>query len=70
MLRHIMIISFTVFLLCIAFSANAAMEATGNAAPLYKGDNVLAAAVFNDSAGSSDLTLIIQLKADGKILID
>lgn len=70
MLRHIMILSSTILLLCTASLADAAMEATGNTAPLYKGENVLSAAVFNDSAGSSDLTLIVQLKADGQILID
>lgn len=55
---------------CAASLVNAAMEATGNAAPVQPGNNVLAAAVFNDSSGSSDLTLIIQLKADNQILID
>lgn len=50
--------------------AHAAMEATGNAAPVQPGNNVLAAAVFNDSPGSSDLTLIVQLTADGQILVD
>jgi hypothetical protein len=64
-----------VLLLVIVFSftaclANAAMEATGNTAPVQPGNNVLAAAVFNDSPGSSDLTLIVQLKADNQILID
>lgn len=60
---------FSLFLLMV-FSANAAMEATGNIAPLQKGENVLAASAHNDSPGSSDLTLIIQLTADNDILID
>lgn len=49
---------------------DAAMKASGKAAPLGKGENIFAAAVFNDSPGSSDLSLIPQLKADDKILID
>ena len=50
--------------------ANAALEASGEKAPIAKGDNLIAGAAVNDSAGSSDLTLIIQLKIDGKIVVD
>lgn len=39
-------------------------------APLYSSDNVLACANFNDGTGSSDMTLIVQLDADGKMLVD
>jgi hypothetical protein len=39
-------------------------------APLYSGDNVLACANYNDGSGSSDMTLIVQLDADGKMLVD
>jgi len=46
------------------------LVASGNPAPLKPGENLLAAAVFNDSPGSSDLTLIIRLEADGQVLID
>ena len=65
----------TMFLLLILFawmvsSADAAMEATGNIAPVQAGENVLAASAHNDSPGSSDLTLIVQLKADDQILVD
>lgn len=51
-------------------TVNAAMEATGNVAPVQSGENVLAASAHNDSSGSSDLTLIVQLKADDEILVD
>jgi hypothetical protein len=51
-------------------TVNAAMEATGNVAPIQKGENVLAASAHNDSPGSSDLTLIVQLQADDDILVD
>jgi len=70
MFRKIAVISMVILLACMASIVNAAMEPTGNAAPLQSGDNVLAAAVFNDSSGSSDLTLIVQLKADNTILVD
>ena len=53
-----------------SYNANAAIVASKDDAPIANGKNVLAAVVFNDSAGSSDLTLIIQLKADDKILVD
>lgn len=70
MFKQIFAVILFVGLFCIIPLANAAMQATGNAAPLQSGENVLAAAVYNDSAGSSDLTLIIQLKADNQILVD
>jgi hypothetical protein len=63
---------FLVFLLSVlaTSSANAVMEATGNVATLQPGANVLAASAHNDSSGSSDLSLIIQLKADDQVLVD
>lgn len=65
------LIFLVVLLLCgTASLVNAAMEATGNAAPVQSGNNVLAAMAVNDSPGSSDLTLIVQLKADNDILVD
>lgn len=70
MLRSLLVISLVVLLSCTASLVNAAMEATGNAAPVQPGNNVLAGMAVNDSSGSSDLTLIIQLKADDEILID
>jgi hypothetical protein len=39
-------------------------------APLANGKNVLAAACFNDSPGSSDMTLIVRLRIDGKTVVD
>ncbi len=39
-------------------------------APLAPGRNLLAAAVYNDAPGSTDLTLIVQIKVDGKIVLD
>jgi hypothetical protein len=39
-------------------------------AQLRSGNNVLACANFNDGLGSSDMTLIVQLEADGKILVN
>lgn len=38
--------------------------------PLYPVDNVLVAGNYNDGHGSSDLTLIIRMLADGNIVID
>ena len=38
--------------------------------PVLTGRNVLAGSAHNDSPGSSDLTLIVQLKVDGNIVID
>jgi hypothetical protein len=42
----------------------------GAQAPLYSGSNVLAAVLYNDGPGSSDMTLIIKLTADDKVLLD
>lgn len=72
MFKKIFVISMVLLIACMASIVNAAdvMEPSGNAAPIQSGDNVLAAAVFNDSSGSSDLTLIIQLKAGNTILVD
>jgi len=39
-------------------------------AKLMSGENVLACVNFNDGVTSSDMTLIIQLEADGKILVN
>jgi hypothetical protein len=57
------------FIMGLAFTLvpNIGMAAS---APLYTGDNVLACANFNDGTGSSDMTLILQLDADGKMLVD
>lgn len=53
----------------ISQSINAAMIFS-NEAPIGPGENVLSAAAFNDSPGSSDLSLAVQLEIDGEILID
>ncbi len=45
------------------------MEITGEAT-LVGGPNVIAGGAHNDSIGSSDLTLIIQVLADGTVLFD
>ena len=45
-------------------------EATANKPKFISGRNLLAAGVYQDSPGSSDVTLIVQLMVDGKILID
>jgi len=53
-----------VFLVALApysFAANA---------KLMSGENVLACVNFNDGVTSSDMTLIVQLEADGKILVN
>jgi hypothetical protein len=70
MSRRTLIFPIFLVLCLVAYSADAGMKATGNPAPIKAGKNLLAAAAFNDSPGSSDLSLIIQLKADGEILID
>lgn len=63
-----------VTLLCLSgflvYSVNAVMTASGDDAPISTGKNVLCGMAINDSPGSSDLTLIIQLLADGDILVD
>ena len=38
--------------------------------PITNGTNVLAAAAINDSSGSSDLSLIIQITVGGDIVLD
>ena len=53
----------------IVFAASAQMEITGTA-PLHPGANVIAGAALNDSPGSSDLTLIIQVGVDGAVVFD
>ena len=70
MFKKIAVISMVILLACMASIVNAAMEATGNAAPIQSGDNVLAGMAANDSSGSSDLTLIVQLKDGNTILVD
>ncbi len=37
---------------------------------LYTKDNILVGANFNDAAGSSDMTLIVQLSGGGKTYVD
>jgi len=46
------------------------LEVTCDAPKLTSGENLLAIGVYQDSAGSSDATLIVKLLADGKVLID
>ena len=46
------------------------LEATDNKPEVISGRNLLAAGVYQDSPGSSDITLIVQLIMDGKVLID
>lgn len=58
------------FICLVTFGANATLTESGEDAPIATGENVLAAGAFNDASGSSDLTLIVQLKADGDILVD
>ena len=53
----------------VAFAASAQMEITGTA-PLNAGANTIAGAALNDSPGSSDLTLIIQVSIDGTVVFD
>lgn len=64
------IIMFSMLVLFSASYSYAALEASGNVAPLYPGNNVLSGMAVNDSPGSSDLTLIVQLTADGDIVVD
>ena len=53
----------------VALGASAQMEITGSAT-LVLGSNVIAGGAHNDSSGSSDLTLIIQVLADGSVVFD
>jgi hypothetical protein len=53
----------------VAVAASAQMEITGTAT-IHPGDNVIAGAALNDSPGSSDLTLIIQVSLDGTVVFD
>lgn len=61
---------FLCFIYLISYSASAAPIESAEEVPLATGKNVLAAMAVNDASGSSDLTLIIQLKADGDIVLD
>jgi hypothetical protein len=54
----------------ISVTSEAAMVASGKAAPLTPGRNILAASGHNDSPGSSDLSLILQLKSGSTVLVD
>jgi hypothetical protein len=53
----------------VATLASAQMEVTGDAA-LVIGQNVIAGGAHNDSTGSSDLTLIVQVLVDGSVVFD
>ena len=53
----------------VATLASAQMEVTGDAA-LVIGKNVIAGGAHNDSTGSSDLTLIVQVLVDGSVVFD
>ena len=46
------------------------VDAKDETPKLYSKDNVLAAGCYNDGFSSSDMTLIIQLKAGGNIIFD
>ena len=57
--------------LFVAHTATAALTLTENGEiPIANGTNVLAAMAINDSPGSSDLTLIIQIEIGGDIVLD
>lgn len=57
-------------MLVLAFLIALAPYSFAQKASLLTGQNVLAAANFNDGLTSSDMTLIIQLDADGKMLVN
>ena len=71
-IRIVMVMAFT--LLCLSgfltHSVNAVVTASGNDAPIASGDNVLSGMAVNDSPGSSDLTLRIQLLGDDDLLVE
>ncbi len=70
-MKLLIICSIFLFLICvITHGVNAVVTLSGEKAPIAKGQNVLAGMAINDASGSSDLTLIIQLLADGDILVD
>lgn len=57
--------------IAIAFSTRASvLTATDDISELISGENLLAIGLYEDSPGSSDATLIVQLLTDNKILID
>ena len=56
--------------LCHTATADLRSSTSNTPAPLAPGRNLLAAAVYNDAPGSTDLTLIVQIKVDGKIVLD
>ena len=70
MSRQVIVLGMVLLMVLFGLTAQAAMEATGNVAPIQTGNNVLAGIAVNDSPGSSDLTLIVQLMADGTVLVD
>ncbi len=59
----------TLFSLCLAIALVAASSVFAQA-PLGNGPNFLTCANYNDGPGSSDMTLIVQLEIDGKIVVD
>jgi hypothetical protein len=62
---------FSILALClIILPADAALTSSGNEVPIATGENVFAGAAVNDSPGSSDLTLIVQIKADNDVILD
>jgi len=54
----------------VAFAASAQMDHVTGTAPLNAGANTIAGAALNDSPGSSDLTLIVQVSIDGTVVFD
>ena len=64
------LIALLCFSCILTYTVDAVVTASGEDAPIASGDNVLAGMAINDSAGSSDLTLIIQLLGDDDILVD
>ncbi|MBM3215583.1 hypothetical protein FJZ36_11790 [Candidatus Poribacteria bacterium] len=59
-------LAFVVGVCVVAF----AVASTASAVTIYTKNNVLVGANFNDGAGSSDMTLIMQLSAGGKVYVD
>jgi hypothetical protein len=63
-----LIIGFSIIIPVYAHAST--IRATDSAPRLISGQNLLAIGIYEDSPGSTDATLIVQLLADGKILID
>jgi hypothetical protein len=70
MFQRVMKLVMFLSIVLLVVPAQAAMESSGNVAPLMAGDNVVAGVAVNDSPGSSDLTLIVQLEVDGVVVFD